>query len=65
MEYLEAHFTTRDGLRLYYRDSAGSQDRTPVLCLAGSNSNAKSFDSIAPHVAKTRRVLAMDWRGHG
>lgn len=65
MKYLEAHFTTRDGLRLYYRDYAGPAGHAPVLCLAGSTSNSKSFDDIAPHIAKTRRVLAMDWRGHG
>jgi len=65
MDHLEAHFTTRDGLRLYYRDYAGPQEHAPVLCLAGSTSNSKSFDDLAPHIARTRRVLTMDWRGHG
>jgi pimeloyl-ACP methyl ester carboxylesterase len=65
MDFLEAHFTTRDGLKLYYRDYAGLEGPAPVLCLAGSTSNSKSFDDLAPHIAKTRRVLTMDWRGHG
>jgi pimeloyl-ACP methyl ester carboxylesterase len=65
MEYLEMHFTTRDGLRLYYSDYAGPAVPTPVLCLAGSTSKSKSFDDTAPHIAKSRRVLTMDWRGHG
>lgn len=65
MSYLDAHFTTRDGLKLYYRDYAGPPGPVPVLCLAGSTSNSRSFDDFAPHVAQTRRVLTMDWRGHG
>jgi pimeloyl-ACP methyl ester carboxylesterase len=65
MTYLEAHFTTRDGLSLYYRNYTGPAGPVPVLCLAGSTSNSRSFDDLAPHVAKTRRVLTMDWRGHG
>ncbi|NQV81380.1 MAG: alpha/beta hydrolase [Alphaproteobacteria bacterium] len=65
MTYLEAHFTTRDGLKLYYRDYANAAGLVPVLCLAGSTSNSRSFDDLAPHIAQTRRVLTMDWRGHG
>ncbi len=65
MSCTEGRFDTRDGLSLYYRDYAGPEGRTPVLCLAGSTSNSRSFDDFAPHVAATRRVLTMDWRGHG
>ena len=64
--YAERYFRTRDGLRLYYRDYGEAQSRkTPILCLAGSSSNIRSFEHVAPRLAEGRRVLAMDWRGHG
>jgi pimeloyl-ACP methyl ester carboxylesterase len=65
MTFTEGTFTTRDGLNLYYRDYAGPAGPVPILCLAGSTSNSRSFDDFAPRMAQTRRVLTMDWRGHG
>ena len=64
-DYAEKKFRTRDGLNLYYRDYAGPAGKTPVLCLSGTGGNSKVYDDVAPHIAKTRRVLTMDWRGHG
>jgi pimeloyl-ACP methyl ester carboxylesterase len=64
-DYAEKRFTTRDGLSLYYRDYAGPSGKTPVLCLSGTGGNSKVYDDVAPHIAQTRRVLTMDWRGHG
>ncbi len=64
--YAEKYFRTRDGLRLYYRDHGDVDARkAPVLCLAGSSSSIRSFDPIASRLAEGRRVIAMDWRGHG
>jgi pimeloyl-ACP methyl ester carboxylesterase len=56
---------TRDGLRLFYRDYAGSSSRTPVLCLAGLTRNNKDFVSTAERLAPMRRVIAPDQRGRG
>jgi len=63
--FQERFFTTRDGLRLYYRDYAGPSGRPPILCLAGSTGTVRNYAEMAPHWAKVRRVLCMDWRGHG
>jgi len=64
--YTERVFRTRDGLNLYFRDYEGPGNaRTPVLCLSGTGGNSAVYDDVAPHIAKKRRVLTMDWRGHG
>jgi len=63
--YAEKVFRTRDGLNLYLRDYDGPGGRTPVLCLSGTGGNSTVYDDVAPHIAQTRRVLTMDWRGHG
>ena len=64
--YAEKYFRTRDGLRLYYRDYGDARSRkVPVLCLPGSSTSLRAFEHVAPRLAEGRRVLAMDWRGHG
>lgn len=64
--YAEKYVRTRDGLRLYYRDHGDPRSgKVPVLCLPGSSSNVRSFEHVAPRLAEQRRVLCMDWRGHG
>jgi len=60
------HFvTTRDGRRLQVFDYAGPPSRTPVICIPGLRSNLHSFDVIASHMAKTRRVVCVGMRGRG
>ena len=56
-----AHFTTSDGLNLYFEDTGEGQ---PLLCLAGLTRNARDFDFVAPHLARFR-MIAMDYRGRG
>lgn len=63
--YKEVRFTSRDGLSLYYRDYGSASDAVPVLCLPGMTRNSKDFEDLAPHLARTRRVLAADLRGRG
>ncbi|MSO64256.1 MAG: alpha/beta hydrolase [Alphaproteobacteria bacterium] len=64
--YVEKTLKTRDGPNLYYRDYANSAARsTPVLCLSGTTQNSRIYDELAPHLQRQRRVLCMDWRGHG
>ena len=65
-EFDERSFTTRDRLRIYYRDYHGkTSDKLPVLCLAGSSANSQSFHGLALRLVAQRHVLCMDWRGHG
>jgi pimeloyl-ACP methyl ester carboxylesterase len=65
-QFDEKSFTTQDGLKIHYRDYAGADsEKTPVLCLPGSSANSMSFDDMAPRYAADRRVLTLDWRGHG
>jgi pimeloyl-ACP methyl ester carboxylesterase len=61
----QRHWTSRDGLKLHYRDYAGSADRPAVLCLPGLTRNARDFEALAEHLAPTWRVLCPDLRGRG
>lgn len=61
----ERHWTSSDGLQLYYRDYAGSSDRPPLLCLHGLTRNARDFEDFAARNAGRFRVLAVDFRGRG
>ena len=64
--YKPVHFQTGDGLKLFARDYSPSLTvLTPLLCLPGLTRNSKDFESIAPWLAKTRRVIAPDFRGRG
>ncbi|MEQ8246984.1 MAG: alpha/beta hydrolase [Alphaproteobacteria bacterium] len=64
-DFVEKRFTARDGLSLYYRDFPGPPGKTPVLCLSGTTGNSKQYEDIALRLRAQRRVLCMDWRGHG
>jgi pimeloyl-ACP methyl ester carboxylesterase len=60
------HVQTADGLRLFARDYAPDKSTlTPLLCLPGLTRNSKDFEPIAPWLAQTRRVIALDFRGRG
>ena len=64
--YEPIHFQTGDGLRLFARNySASHSALTPLLCLPGLTRNSKDFETIAPWLAQTRRVIAPDFRGRG
>lgn len=60
---------SNDGLRLHarvYDPPAGfDPDALPLLCLPGLTRNARDFERIAPHLARKRRVYALDFRGRG
>lgn len=55
------HFTTADGLRLYFEDTGTGQ---PLLCLPGLTRNTRDFGFLKPHMASCR-MIAMDYRGRG
>jgi pimeloyl-ACP methyl ester carboxylesterase len=62
-----AHYhTAADGTRLFARDE-GPLDSAllPLLCLPGLTRNSGDFDPVFKRYAKTRRVIAMDFRGRG
>lgn len=51
-------------LRLHYA-AWGPQAAPPLLLLHGGAANTHWFDWLAPELAKTFRVLALDFPGHG
>jgi pimeloyl-ACP methyl ester carboxylesterase len=61
----ERSWQTADGLNLYYRDYAGSDERPPILCLHGLTRNSRDFAEIAQRYAGDFRVIALDFRGRG
>ena len=59
------HWTSRDGLSLYFRDYTGPSDRPPILCLHGLTRNSRDFEEFANRFAGRFRVIAPDFRGRG
>lgn len=66
-DFTTSKITAQDGIRIACRDypSRAGDARTPVVCLHGLTRNARDFDSLAPHLARGRRVLAFSMRGRG
>ena len=64
-EFADSTWTSRDGLRLHYRDYPGRNDRPPVLCLPGLTRNARDFEGLAQALAGEWRVICPDLRGRG
>lgn len=63
--YEDRFWTSRDGLKLHYRDYPGSAARPPIVCLPGLTRNARDFASLAERLAGEWRVLCPDMRGRG
>lgn len=61
----DRYWTSRDGLKLHYRDCTGPDDRPPLLCLHGLTRNSRDFESLAERLAGEWRVIAPDFRGRG
>lgn len=64
-EFADCFWSSRDGLRLHYRDYPGRDDRPPVLCLPGLTRNARDFSHVAQQLAGEWRVICPDLRGRG
>lgn len=64
-EFADRYWTSRDGLRLHYRDYAGREDRPPVVCLPGLTRNARDFADVASRIAGEWRVICPEMRGRG
>jgi pimeloyl-ACP methyl ester carboxylesterase len=58
--------TAADGTRLFTRE-VGPQagDLLPLLCLPGLTRNSRDFEPVFEQFGKTRRVIAIDFRGRG
>lgn len=59
------YWTSRDGLRLHYRDYPGRPDRPPIICLHGLTRNGRDFETLAARLAGEWRVIVPDFRGRG
>lgn len=64
-EYADRFWSSRDGLRLHYRDYPGREDRPPVICLHGLTRNARDFARLAERLAGEWRVICPEMRGRG
>lgn len=60
-------FVDAGPIRLRYREwaPADGEEATPLLLLHGLASSARIWDLVAPTLARNRRVVALDQRGHG
>ena len=64
-EWADRNWSSKDGLKLHYRDYPGPHDRPPILCLPGLTRNARDFGPVAERLAGAWRVIAVDFRGRG
>jgi pimeloyl-ACP methyl ester carboxylesterase len=58
-------YITIDGLRLHLRDWGGPDVQPAILLVHGLASNARIWDLLAPLLAPSFRLVAIDQRGHG
>ena len=66
MSFAERFYTSKDGLRLFFRDyGPRTSVAAPVLCLPGLTRNSRDFADLARWLAETRRVICPDLRGRG
>jgi pimeloyl-ACP methyl ester carboxylesterase len=56
-------FANSDGLKIYYNDMGHGEPA--ILYLTGWCDSRNSFNQFTFSCAKNRRVIALDWRGHG
>lgn len=64
-EYADRFWTSRDGLKLHFRDYAGRSDRPPLMCLHGLTRNARDSEGLAARLAGEWRVICPEMRGRG
>lgn len=66
MRYEKAHYMSKDGLRLFYRDFGPKEGgAASVLCLPGLTRNSRDFEDLARRFAVDRRIICPDLRGRG
>jgi pimeloyl-ACP methyl ester carboxylesterase len=63
---LKPSFLKRDGVRLAYFEAGAAHVRMPPLIMVnGWTGDHRIFTPQIDHFAKSRRVVAIDLRGHG
>ena len=55
-------YASINGLDLYYEISGSGQ---PLVVLPGAYGTIKTLGELVPHLARTRRVIAVELQGHG
>jgi len=53
-----------DGIAIDYSDT-GTGRGLPIVCLTGWCSDRNRYANFVPQAARSRRVVTIDWRGHG
>jgi len=61
----EVALSARDGLRIAGTEWPSARDRAPLLCLPGICRTRLDFAALGARHAGTRRVVALDYIGHG
>lgn len=68
-DYEDRSWTSRDGLRLHFREYPAGEDapadRPPAICFPGLTRNARDFEDLASRLAGRWRVLCPEMRGRG
>ncbi len=64
-DWSDGYWWSNDGLRLHYRDYAGSAERPPILCIPGLTRNARDFEGVADRLKGEWRVICVELRGRG
>ena len=67
-DWSDQYWWSHDGVRLHarvYVGPEGSEVLPPVLCMPGLARNARDFEELAPHVARYRKVIVIEFRGRG
>ena len=65
MLYMDSYWWSNDGLRLHYRDYAGSADRPVIVCMPGLTRNVRDFEGLSARLSPEWRVITVDFRGRG
>lgn len=65
MSARQHRISARDGLRLAALEWPGDPDALPILCLPGICRTGRDFEALAERHAGRRRVVALDYVGHG
>ncbi|MGB7407356.1 MAG: alpha/beta hydrolase [Pontixanthobacter sp.] len=68
--WLDRHWESPDGLKLYFRDysadgSQRAQLRPPIICMHGLTRNSRDFAKLADRLRGEWRVLVPEMRGRG
>jgi pimeloyl-ACP methyl ester carboxylesterase len=67
-DWQDQYWWSGDGVRLHarvYPGPDGAETAPPVLCLPGLARNARDFELLAPHVARQRKTIVIEFRGRG